>query len=107
MIRSLIIVSLAIVVTNLAPAQAQNINNSSYNLTPRNLVDLARQGRFKAQGIPGHANFISGIRSGRVDAEILVNSAIANNRLPQEAISDRNYLNAVTHHLTFGGCSSN
>ena len=107
MIRSFILGSLTIVLTNLAPVQAQNTNDSSYNLTPRNLIGLARQGRFKAQGIPSHANFINAIRAGRVDAEILVNSAIANNRLPQEAIRDRNYLNAVTNHLNSGGCSVN
>ena len=107
MIRSFILGSLAIVLTNLAPAQAQNLDNSSYNLTPRNLVNLARQGRFKAQGVPSHANFVHAIRSGRVDAETLVSSAIANNRLPESAISDRNYLNAVTNHLTSGGCSLN
>ena len=107
MIRSLIIGSLAIALTNLAPATAQNINDSSYNLTPRSLISLARQGRFKTQGIPGHTNFIQAIRSGKIDAEILVNSAITNNRLPQEAISDRNYLDTVANHLKSRGCSVN
>jgi len=107
MIRSFIIGSLAIALTNIAPAQAQNIDDSSYNLTPRNLISLARHGRFKAQGVPSYAGFISAIRSGRVDAEVLVSSAIANNRLPESARSDRNYLNAVNHHLKSGGCSTN
>lgn len=107
MIRSFIIGSLAIVLTNLAPAQAQSVSESSYNLTPRNLISLARQGRFKAQGVPSHAGFISAIRSGRVDADVLVSSAIANNRLPESARRDREYLNAVNHHLKAGGCSTN
>ena len=107
MIKSLTIGSLIFVLTNLVPAQAQNIHQTSYHLTPRNLISLARQGRFKAQGVPSHANFIHAIRSGKVDAEILVNSAIANNRLPPEAIGDHSYLNAVTNHLSSGGCSVN
>ena len=50
---------------------------------------------------------IHAIRSGRVNAPILVSSVIANNRLPESAIRDRNYLNAVSNHLSFGGCSVN
>ncbi|ELS01448.1 hypothetical protein Xen7305DRAFT_00011520 [Xenococcus sp. PCC 7305] len=107
MIRSFIIGSLAIVLTSIAPAQAQTIDEPAYNLTPRNLINLGRQGKFKAQGVPSHARFISAIRSGKVDAQILVSSAITNNRLPQSAISDRDYLNAVNDHLKSGGCSIN
>ena len=89
MIKSLIIGSLAFVSVNIAPVQAQSLDSPSYNLTPRNLINLARQGRFKAQGVPSYANFVTAIRSGKVDAQILVSSAIANDRLPESAIRDR------------------
>ena len=94
-----------------APVKAQTIENNlsasnSHNIAPRQLISLARQGRFKDQDIPSHSNFGSGVRSGRITAEVLVESAISQSRLPQSARRDRNYLNAVAKHLNSGGCSS-
>ena len=93
------------------PAEAQSISSDlavtqSYKLTPRKLITMARHGRFKAQGVPSHSNFGNGVRSGRITAESLVKSAIDNNRLPENALSDRNYLKAVEKHLKLGGCGS-
>ena len=82
------------------------ITRESYSLSPRQLIAMARHGRFKAQGIPSHSNFGNGIRSGRVTAESLVQSAIENDRLPENAIRDRQYLKAVNKHLKSGGCGS-
>ena len=39
------------------------------SFSPRQLIQLARQGRFKDQGIPGYSNFRSALRSGRVNAK--------------------------------------
>ena len=94
-----------------APLRAQNLNDStitdqSYDLTPRKLITLARHGRFLDQGIPSHSNFGNGIRSGRVTAERLVQSAIDQRRLPENSLSDRKYLEAVSDHLKSGGCGS-
>ncbi|MDJ0573456.1 MAG: hypothetical protein QNJ53_31065 [Pleurocapsa sp. MO_192.B19] len=93
------------------PVNAQSIEdnnsvNNSYSLTPRELISLGRHGIFKAQGIPSQSNFGHGVRSGKITAEALVQSAIANNRLPKNASGDRNYLEAVTNHLKSGGCGS-
>ena len=94
-----------------APVGAQNVdsrtsNPTLENLAPRSLIALARQGRFNAQGIPGYSNLGSAIRSGRVDAQKLVASAVAQNRLPETALQDVDYLKAVNHHLKSGGCGS-
>lgn len=93
------------------PAKAQHLNeingiNPSYDLTPRKLVTLARHGRFIDQGIPSHSNFGNGIRSGRITAERLVQSAIKQRRLPENSLSNRKYMKAVTDHLKSGGCGS-
>ena len=89
------------------PAKAQNINSSQSDLSPRTLISLARQGRFESQGIPGYSRFISAVKSRNVNAEELVASAVAQNRLPETALQDREYLNAVDKHLSSGGCGSN
>ena len=106
-IGSLLVLSLAAT----APVQAQSIENNqsvddSYSISPRELVSLARHGSFVDQGIPSHNNFRQGVRSGRITAEELVESAIAKNRLAEEVKSDRNYLDTVANHLKFGGCGS-
>lgn len=103
-IGSLSIVSLILVAV--APVQGQNIDSPQKNLTPRKLISLARQGRFNAQGIPGYSNFRSNIVSGKVNAQKLIASAVAQNRLPETALQDTNYINAVNHHLKSGGCGS-
>ena len=92
----------------IAPVKAQSIESQVNNsLTPRELTSLARQGRFNAQGIPGYSRFGSSVRSGKVNAEKLVASAIAQNRLPESTLKDRNFISAVEKHLKSGGCSSN
>ena len=106
-IGSLLVLSLAAT----APAQSQGIENdksvnNSYSISPRELVSLARHGRFVDQGIPSHNNFRQGVRSGRITAQELVESAISQNRLAEEVKSDRNYLDTVANHLKFGGCGS-
>ena len=99
---------LAVSLVSVAPVKAQEVASgiTSYRLSPRELVGLGHQGRFKEQGIPGYDNFRSKARSGRITAAELVESAIANNRLSAEAAGDRQYLNAVDEHLKSGGCGS-
>ncbi len=107
-IGSLLVISLAAT----APVDAQEIveNNQSvdqsYSVSPRELISLARHGRFKDQGIPSHNNFRQSVRSGKITAEELVEIAIAKNRLAEEVKSDRNYVKAVANHLKSGGCGS-
>ena len=93
---------LGLIMATVAPVNAQSIGN----LTPRQLISIARQGQFKAQGIPSHSNFGNAIRSGKVDAQKLVTSAVAQNRLPETTLQDTNYLKSVDSHLKSGGCGS-
>ncbi len=106
-VGSLLVMALAAT----APVNAQSVannqsDNSSYGISPRQLISLARQGRFKNQGIPSHDGFRQGVRSGKITAEELLESAIASNRLVEEVKSDRNYVSTVEKHLKFGGCGS-
>lgn len=94
-----------------SPVRAQHsneskVNSPSPNLSPRKLVTLARHGRFLDQGIPSHSNFGNGIRSGRVTAERLVQSAIDQRRLPENSLDNPKFMKAVSDHLKSGGCGS-
>ncbi len=64
-----------------------------------NLVASAYRGEFKEQGIPSYTQFEQAYISGELNAESLVNSAIAAGELSSEAIEDEAYLNAVTLQL--------
>ncbi len=88
-------------------ASTQETVTDYRGLTPRKLISLGRHGRFKAQGIPGYSRFGSAIRSGKVDAQKLVASAVAQNRLPEEALQDVEFINSVSSHLNAGGCGTN
>ena len=100
------IIPVSIVATP-AQAQSKEVTTESISMTPRKLISLARQGRFSDQGVPGYSRLGSAIRSGQVNGEKLVTSAIAQNRLPESALEDRDFINAVNHHLGAGGCGSN
>ncbi|MGD1917806.1 MAG: hypothetical protein ACFCAD_02315 [Pleurocapsa sp.] len=68
-------------------------------ISPHKLLKLARQGRFKTQVIPSYGSLNSAIKSGRVTAKSLVTAAVKENRLPQAALEDTNYLSEIDNHL--------
>ncbi|MBE9169026.1 hypothetical protein IQ238_16385 [Pleurocapsales cyanobacterium LEGE 06147] len=68
-------------------------------VTPFNLVSHGYQGYFVNQGIPGNAAFIAAVKSGRIDATNLVESAVARGRLSPETLSNQAYLHAVESFL--------
>ena len=70
---------------------ASNINE----ITPFNLVSGSYQGRFEAQGIPSYHSFLQAIRTDKIEAEDLVQSAIAAGRLSEDTLTDSSYLNSV------------
>ena len=85
-----------------APAFASEIaiakgkTNSNINeITPFNLVSGSYQGRFTNQGIPAFHAFLQAVRTERIEAEDLVQSAIAAGRLSENTLNDSSYLNAV------------
>ena len=65
------------------------------DITPFNLVTGGYQGRFTNQGIPSGGAFISQTRSDRIEAEDLVQAAIASDRLSADTINDAKYLSSV------------
>ncbi|MEM1367295.1 MAG: hypothetical protein AAGG02_04605 [Cyanobacteria bacterium P01_H01_bin.15] len=85
-----------------ADTQYSTLTDSS--LSPRALIALARQGWFKAQGIPSHDALRSAIANGRIQAEDLVASAIEAGRYPKTALTDDVLLAEITQHLKQGGC---
>ena len=84
------------------PTLAQEISQNSQTstgsiveITPFDLVYGAYQGDFTNSEIPGYANFITAVNTGKVKAEDLVEEAISLGRLTPETIDDRGYLNSV------------
>ncbi|NEO77822.1 hypothetical protein [Moorena sp. SIO4G3] len=73
--------------------------NNIVEVQPFNLVYLAYQGYFADQGIPSNAALISAIKSKKVTAKDLVESAIARGRLSPETINDSSYLGHVKTQL--------
>ncbi len=70
-------------------------NLNIVDITPFDLVTGAYQGRFEAQGIPSNAVFLAKIRSNKIDAEDLVQSAISAGRLSENTLYDQSYLSSV------------
>ena len=68
-------------------------------LTPFNLVHLARQGYFKEHNIPSYGHLHSAVRAGQIKAEDVVGAAIAKQRLSPETLEDRGYLRTVKLQL--------
>lgn len=68
-------------------------------LTPFSLVNHGYQGYFTNQGIPRHGRYLSAIKTGKVDAERLVEAAIALGRLAPDKINDSSYLHHVRSQL--------
>lgn len=68
-------------------------------ITPFQLVSLAYQGNLNTDGIPSYGALITAYQSGRITAKDIVQIAVNNNRLTQDVLSDRGYLNAVEDEL--------
>jgi hypothetical protein len=81
------------------PAIGRQAPSYLNQLTPVNLVTQAYRGEFKDQGIPGYMGFVGAYKNGQIRAVDLVKLAIAENRLPQETLTDQGYLNAVEAQL--------
>ena len=107
--KTSIVISLSALTFSLAvsPVLAQKraaINRVSTSsnvetITPFNLVTNSYQGYFADRGIPSNAAFIQGVQRGRITAEGLVKTAIAQGRLDSEKLNDQAYLNTVSLHL--------
>ncbi|MCU0536387.1 MAG: hypothetical protein MUD14_21070 [Hydrococcus sp. Prado102] len=107
--KRIILSSLAVILMSavnissaVANPTAYNQNSDRHNITtiqPFNLVHLGYQGYFK--NIPSNGAFISGVKSGRINAKTLIESAIAQGRLAPESLNNRGYINSVNNQLQF------
>jgi hypothetical protein len=79
-------------IANATPLVAQEI-------TPINLVYQGYQGYFTKSGIPSYGAFIQAIHFQKVDAEALVKSAIAQEKLSPKVRTDDSYLRKVKSSL--------
>ncbi len=76
-------------------AANRNTTHNINEITPFNLVSGSYQGRFTNQGIPAFHAFLQAVRTERIEAEDLVQSAIAAGRLSEDTLNDTAYLNSV------------
>jgi hypothetical protein len=79
--------------------KVQNTSSSINLIAPFHLAYQAYRGDFVEQGIPGYMALVTAYANGQIRAEDLVKSAIAANRLSEEALINRGYINAVDDQL--------
>lgn len=72
---------------------------TTYQITPFNLVILARNGYFQQQGIPSYLALNNAYILGRVTSSDLVWAAVQANRISPKYLSDRSFLKAVAAQL--------
>ncbi len=75
------------------------ISSTAAEITPVNLVFQGYQGRLASEGIPGHGAFYQAVLLGKVDAETLVQGAVAKGRLSSSTASNKSYLRKVEASL--------
>ncbi len=68
-------------------------------LSPFNLAFLAYQGYLEGQGIPSDNDLRSAIASGTITAQDVMQAAIKANRLSEQTLGDRGYLNNLEVQL--------
>ncbi|WP_107666204.1 hypothetical protein [Cyanothece sp. BG0011] len=89
----------AIASEEVAKVNLQPSYESFAQVTPVNLVQLAYRGYFSDLGIPSHGAFKQALISQKIDAEIIVRSAITKGRLSSDYISNQAYLDTVNMQL--------
>ncbi|BAU65596.1 hypothetical protein STA3757_29850 [Stanieria sp. NIES-3757] len=97
-------ITLSSIITPVLAGEVAAVKNTSMRnvveVTPFNLVTHGYQGYFANQGIPSNAVFLSGIKTGKINAQTLVKAGIARGRLAPEKIDDQTYLNHVEWELS-------
>jgi len=88
---------------SMTPSQEQTDNQNQRNVRSTeafNLVSAAYRGELEPQGVPSYYELEQAYRAGEIDAETLVNRAIAADELSPAAAEDEAYINAVRLHLS-------
>lgn len=85
----------------MASAQTTTDNNnvSTFELSPFNLASLAYRGRLDDQGVPGYGSLESGVNSGAITAEDVIQAAIDSGRLAESIRDDHSYTVSLQHQL--------
>lgn len=85
--------------STLAAPQAQGMAIHStpaiHQTTPFNLAYLAYRGDLAAYGIPSYNALVFALRSGQLDADEIVDQAVAAHLVTPETADDREYVSAV------------
>ncbi|MFL9458639.1 MULTISPECIES: hypothetical protein [Nostocales] len=72
-------------------------------ISPVGLVNSAYRGQLQSQGIPSYNDLKTAYQSKQITAVDIVRSAVKSNLLPQQALADSEYINAVAQQLDFFG----
>jgi hypothetical protein len=80
-------------------AVVRSNETSAVEISPNALANLAYQGHFRSQGIPGYSGLLNAHASGRVGARDVIQAAINAGRLPAETLSNSNYVQNVEYKL--------
>ena len=89
--------SLVIATTAFAPvAEAAEMTKT---LTPFQVTSLAYRGSLSEVGIPGYGSLESGIATGDIVAEDVIEAAIASGRLSAEALDNSTFVSSVDNQL--------
>ena len=78
---------------------ATSMPSAAAEITPIDLVFQGYQGRLVEAGIPGYAAFRQAVFFGKIDAETLVESAVARGKLPSSILNNKSYLRQVEASL--------
>ena len=90
--------SLVIVTSAMAPVtEAPTIAEAQ--LTPFEVTSLAYRGSFDEAGIPGYGALESGIATGTIVAEDVIEAAIASGQLSAEALENSAFISSVDNQL--------
>ncbi len=79
----------------IAPALAA----SQFQPNPFQLVNMAYEGAFIEQGVPGHLQLEQDYTAGRVRPRDLVMAAVQAGDLPESRLQDEGYINAVRSQM--------
>jgi hypothetical protein len=99
-LRNLLTGSAAVLLVAIAlpgSVRAEKTDKVAYN--PFQLVSLAEQGVFAEQDIPSYNALPPAYNTGQLTGLALVEAAVATDRLPQSALRDQAYINAVDSEL--------
>jgi hypothetical protein len=106
LLASLTTLALSTLVAPSAQAQPRTAFNphiststATAQLSPADLVFLARNGYLREQGVPSNGALADQFRSGKLTAQELVARAIQANRLPAQVAQDQGYIFAVESNL--------